>query len=87
MTATGVGEPLLVLVIHFPPLDRTRDIEATVAQWGPELGFPVLDLRASFESTEKATGESMWGRHFSARGHQIAAQALRATLDDLGWTR
>jgi len=62
-------------------LERVREIGASV-------GFPVIDLTPELRAAEKGLLAETYFRfdgHWNARGHEAAARAVAAFLEDRGW--
>ncbi len=84
----AAGARLVVVVI--PPKAGTINdavfIANTVVDACERLAIPVHDLTAMFDNLE-ASGESVYtGRHWNARGHQLAAAELARYLGEAGFT-
>jgi len=65
---------------------RAREMGALRAELD-RLGIPRLELRAGFEAPEERARYLLSDGHWSAAGHQLAAETLRAELERLGWLR
>jgi lysophospholipase L1-like esterase len=89
------AEPLWVLIPSRGALgdDRGRftDLELLVERRAAEIGLPYLSLTGALrehDAPEAPVYDSPGdGGHFSAKGHQVAAQAIYDFMLAQGWTR
>ena len=76
---------LMVVAIPYSSFSPSLKIEGSLAEWADGCGVPTLNLRESLDRAQQETGEPMYDSHFTARGHEVAAEAVLRKLQQLGW--
>jgi hypothetical protein len=57
-------------------------VETAVVDWSEETGTHLLNLRPVFASLPEADWKTLYDGHWTARGHVVAAAAIRDYILD-----
>lgn len=78
----GTGARFLVVYIPHE-IDRwPTAVETAVADWSGETGTHLLNLRPVFASLPEADWHDLYDGHWTAKGHEVAAAAIRDYILD-----